>query len=204
MTRKEFYPEYYERTNSFFSNHIVWGKKEDEDAWKKHQGRISKLERKVFIAVQYLLILLCWVPVIIDISLWEVIPIILVLSAINSVLTDFSFIKIEILYRIYKKDNVYCAILYEIFRGDFEPFLKDLNKSTNKVTTGYFRETRGKIYEKYSAFCHDKNKKIVLIFRMNKVVLKLDGKKYVINNKELTKDLLLKEISLLIIEKRTE
>ena len=94
MKRKDFYIEYYNRTNRAFSDKIVWGKEEREEAWRKHQHGTSKLERKVFIATQYLTLFLCWIPVCFDHNVWVVVPIALVFVLLQSLITDFYVIKI--------------------------------------------------------------------------------------------------------------
>ena len=75
MQRKDFYIEYYNRTNRFFSDKMIWGKKEREEAWRKGQGLISKFGRKILIIFQYLILLSCWIPVCFERELWVVIPI---------------------------------------------------------------------------------------------------------------------------------
>ena len=57
MKRKDFYREYFKRTNEVFSDKYIWSQKEREKARKKRQIYISKLERKIFIAIQYLILL---------------------------------------------------------------------------------------------------------------------------------------------------
>ena len=197
MKRKDFYREYFKRTNEVFSDKYIWSQKEREKARKKRQIYISKLERKIFIAIQYLILLLCWVPMCFDSSLWVVIPIALFISALEFLVTDFSFIKIELLYSIYRKNDAYASMLYDIFIGNFAEFLEKLKSATKKKVTGYVFWSGGKFYGKYFAVCRSKNDKIVLMFKRNRVIVTVNENTTVIRAK-LTEQEILDEIATII------
>lgn len=197
MKRKDFYNQYYERTNESFSDKITWGKKERLDAWRKRQLPFSKFERKIYIIIQYFILFLCWIPVCFDGNLWIVIPIAFIISLLSSLITDFSFIKIEMLYHIYSKDNSYSSILYDIFIGNFTYFISDLKGLTSKKVTGYVFKIGGKFYCKYFAVCRNKDSIILLTFKRNKILVTVD-KNVTVINAELSKNQLLEEISAII------
>ena len=197
MTRKDFYCEYYKRTNKIFSDKIIWSQKEREKAWQKRQIYISKLERKVFISIQYLILLLCWVPMCFDSKLWIVIPISISVSTLVYFVTDFSFIKMELLYSIYRKNDAYASMLHDIFIGNFAEFLEKLKSATKKKVTGYVFWSGGKFYGKYFAVCRSKNDKIVLMFKRNRVIVTVNENTTVIRAK-LTKQEILDEIATII------
>ena len=115
MKRKDFYSEYYNRTNRVFSDHVIGGKKERDEAWRKGQYSFPKFYRKIFIFIQYCVLIFCWMPMLYDHKTWVYVPIGIVYFLIQSYICDFSIIKIELLYSIYRKDNVYCSVLYDIF-----------------------------------------------------------------------------------------
>lgn len=198
MKRKDFYIEYYNRTNRVFSDTIVWGKKERQTAWRKGQHYTSKIERLSFIIIQYLALFLSWIPMCFDFDLWKLIPISIIISILISLETDFSFIKIEILYFIYKTDNVFCSILHNIFLGDFGFFLDDLKKLTKPSVNGYIFKSGGKFYGKFLAICRNRNNSISIKFKFNSVIIKINGKKTTINNKALSLEKLVSEISSVI------
>ena len=198
MKRKDFYIEYYNRTNRAFSDKIVWSKEEREEAWRKGQHLTSKFERKVLIVTQYLVLLLCWIPVCFDRGMWRIVPIALLWFLLQSVITDFSIIKIEWLYSIYRKNHVYCSVLHDIFLGTFTDFLAQLQHITKKKVTGYYLDSGGRFYGKYCAVCRNKNNKITLIFKRNRVIVMIDKKEFVIEDGLLTKEQLITALATII------
>ena len=197
MKRKDFYIQYYNRTNEVFSDKIIWSKKERQRALQKGQILVSKFYRKVKIIIQYLILLLCWVPMCFDSELWVGIPIALLISLLECYITDFSFIKMELLYSIYRKNNAYSKILHDIFISNFENFLDELKRATKKKVTGYVFKSGGKFYGKYFAVCRNKNDKIILTFRRNRVIVTVNEITTVICA-ELTKQEILDEIAAII------
>lgn len=198
MKRRDFYIAYYNRTNRAFSDKIVWGKEEREEAWRKGQHLTSKLERKIFIVTQYLILLLCWIPMCFDREAWVVVPIALLLFLLQSFITDFSIIKIECLYLIYRKNNIYCSVLYDIFLGNLTGFLEELKRSSKKKVTGFVFGGGGKFYGKYCAVCRNKDNNIALYFKRDSVIVTVNKKKHVIKDVLLTKEHLITEIAAII------
>jgi hypothetical protein len=200
MKRRAFYREYYDRTNRVFSDKIIWSKKEDEEAWRKGQIRISKFRRKILIIEQYFILFLCWIPLCFDQTLWKIIPFALLLFLLSSSLADFSIIKIELLYCIYRKNNVYSSVLYDIFLNTQPDFLDELKNMTKKEVKGYIFKKGGKFYGKYFAMCRNKSNKILLTFKRNKVIVKINEKPTVIQNTNLNRPQLLTALSDVINE----
>lgn len=198
MKKREFYIEYFNRTNATFSDKIIWGKKEREEAWRKGQSLISKLERKILIVTQYLTLILCFTPMCFDRGVWIIVPIALLFFLLQTFITDFSIIKIELLYSIYRKNTVYSSVLYDIFLGNFTDFLDELKRKTKKEVMGYIFKSGGKFYGKYCAVCRNKNNKITLTFKRNSVVVMLNEKTLVIKEALLNKEHLISEIATII------
>lgn len=198
MKRKDFYIEYYNRTNRNFSDKIVWSKAERKEAWQKGQHLFSKYERKGFIVTQYLILLLCWIPACFERRAWVVVPIAVISFILQSIITDFSIIKIELLYSIYRKDNIYCSMLHDMFLGNSDSFLDKLKRSTNKKVMGYVCTGGGKFYKKYCAACRNKNDQITIIFKRNRVVVMISKKTFVIEDISLDKDHLIAELAVII------
>ena len=197
MQRKDFYIEYYNRTNRFFSDKIIWGNKEREVAWRKGQGLTSKFGRKIFIIFQYL-VLLCWIPMYFERELWVVIPIAILCFLLQSYITDFSIAKIEILYLIYCKNSVYSSLLHDIFLGSYAEFFDHLTRYTKKEVTGYVLIGGGKFYGKFRAVCKNKSKRIVLRFHMNCAIVTINKKKFVIRGVLPSKEHLISELATII------
>lgn len=201
MRRIDFYSEYYDRTDQDFSEKFLWGKKEREEAWRKRQWRhVSKFERKLVIITQYLILLLCWIPLCLDRSGWVAVPIALLAFSSLSFASNFSFVKIELLYSVYRKDNAYCAVLYDIFLGKFTCFLNDLRRATKKETVGYVHKSSRLFCDKYFAMCRNKSNQVLLAFQRNKVTVTVNKKVTVINDMTLTKEELLQQIATAINE----
>ena len=198
MQRKDFYIEYYKRTNRFFSDKIIWGEKEREEAWRKRQGPTSKFERKIFIILQYLILLLCWIPMCFDRELWVVIPIAIFCFLLQSYITDFSILKIEFLYLTYRKNSIYCSVLHDIFLGSYAEFFDQLTRYTKKEVTGYVLISGGKFYGKFRAVCRNKTKRIVLIFQANCTIVIINKKKFVVKDVLSSKEHLMSEIATII------
>ena len=126
---------------------------------------------------------------------WVIITIALIIFLSQSYITNFSIIKIELLYYIYRKSNVYCSVLHDIFVGEYTDFFDKLKRLTKKQVIGYFLKSGGTLYGKFNAVCRNKSNKIILIFRFNKVVLSVNEAKIEIKNKSFTEEELLTEIS---------
>ena len=190
MKRKSFYIEYYNRTNRAFSDKIIWTK------WRQHPT--SRFERKIFIVFQYSVLLLCWIPMCFERELWVVIPFALLNFLLLSFITDFSILKIEILYFIYRKNSVYRSVLHDIFLGSYTELLNQLTRFTKKEVTGFVFVSGGKFYGKFRAVCRNKNKRIVLRFKINSVIISINEKKFVIKGELTSKEHLISEIAAII------
>ena len=195
MKRRAFYKAYYNRTNRVFSDKMVWTKADQEEAWRKGQRPISKFERKVAIVTQYLTLLLCLVPLCLDSGAWVWIPIGIFVYLLQAFKNNFSVIEMELLYSVFRKDSIYASVLYEIFLGKFDGFLADLRRATKKKVTGYVRKNSGRFCGKYFAICRNKNEKILLTFKKNKVVVTVNERVTVIENPALTQEQLLNELA---------
>lgn len=201
MTRKEFFLKYYDITNMIFPDKPSFSKYTTQEEWQKGQiGGITKRGRKFCIILQYLLPALSWIPMLSDKNKWIYIPIALFLGALLSFITDFSLVKIEILYRVYRKNNVYASLLYEMFCRNFDSFLQKLQRLTKKNTMGYcftfFRSNN--LHQIYEGVYREKGKTLLLVFKPKCVVVKINGEKFIINDMTLTKDALLNKIASII------
>lgn len=198
MKRKDFYIEYYNRTNRIFSDNAIWNKKDREKSWRKRQINFSKKERKVYIVLQYLILLLCWIPMCFDRGLWTVIPVALLYFLSSCFITDFSIIKIEILYFIYRQNNVFCSVLHDIFLGNYDNMLRALTRLTKKEATGYVFRSGGRFYGTFDAVSRNKKRNIVLKFKVNSVTVAINEQKFVIKDEMLSKEEVITEIAAVI------
>ena len=197
MKRIEFYRAYYNRTDRVFSDRIVFSKSGREEAWKNGQHLTSKLERKIFILFQYL-VLTAWLPALFNRELWPLIPICLLGSFILVGVTDFSVVKIERLYRICRRNDIYSENMKKIFFGKFSGFLNDLRRATRRKVNAYAKELGGYFKAKYTAYCRNKNDKVTVIFTPRAVKVTVGGRTGLINDASLSREALISEIAKII------
>ena len=195
MKRGDFYREYYERTDSCFSDKAVQTKQDRENAWRKHQGLTSKAERKCLLVVQYAFLLTCLLPLVFETVSWIVAPFSLLLSFLLSLVTDFSLIKMECLYAIYRKKTAYTAFLYDGFFGKMDTILMDLKRATKKNVTGYVFKRGKNFFRTYIAVCRNKERSVRLTFHHNKITVTIDQAVTTINKKGITKEAALADIA---------
>lgn len=195
MKRGAFYKIYYERTNRIFSDHILWDGKDVEIAWKKGQQKTSKVGRKIFLVFQYLLLLGCWIPMLFNENGWKWTVFGILDSFLISLITDFSMIRIEIFYHLYKRDNLYCNLLYKAFLGDLNEFLAALAKKTKKHITGYVRKDGRMLWARYIVVCRQRSNQVFLTIRPNGVVVEVNKITYRIHDPALSIDMLEDKIS---------
>ena len=151
MNRKEFFIEYYKRTDSKFADHTINSKSDRETASRKRQGLTSKAERILFIITQYAVLFLCWIPVCFKPQLWRIVFVGIFLSLLQSLITDFSLVKIAVLYHLYHKNTVYSSLLHDVFLGKAGPFFDQLKRRTKQAVAGYVFWRGGKFYGTYLA-----------------------------------------------------
>ena len=102
------------------------------------------------------------------------------------------------LYSIYRKNNVYCSVLYDIFLGKLNDFLDQLKRSTKRNVIGYYFVSGGKFFGKYRAVCRKNSNPFMLVFKRNCVHVVFDEKKFIINDLLHTKEQLITEIANII------
>jgi len=200
MKRREFYRVYYARTNRNFSDKIIWKRGEKGDAWRKGQDLsfTSKIGRICYIFLQYFMLLLGGGLICYGIWSWSVAPILLIMFACFVFITDFSIIKIELLYFIFSRKNAYSELLYEVFLNTSPTFCNELEALTKKRVTGYYLNRGGTFGGTFLGICRKKNEQISVILQNKRVVVKINRKKTMIQNKALTREQLLAEIAAVI------
>lgn len=144
------------------------------------------------------MLLLCWIPMCFDHTLWTFIPFGVLLSLLLSLMTDFSFIKIEILYLIYNTETVYCAILHKVFIGDWSSFLDPLKRLTKRTILGFYNKSCGKFWGKYCAVCRNKNNSITINFKLRCVEVKINNEVLIIKTPFDSEEHLILEIASVI------
>ena len=175
MKRREFYRVYYARTNRNFSDKIIWKRGEKGDAWRKGQDLsfTSKIGRICYIFLQYFMLLLGGGLICYGIWSWSVAPILLIMFACFVFITDFSIIKIELLYFIFSRKNAYSELLYEVFLNTSPTFCNELEALTKKRVTGYYLNRGGTFGGTFLGICRKKNEQISVI-KMKKAVQYID------------------------------
>ena len=175
MTYRAFLKEYYRITDRTYADRMIWFAKDRERAWQRGQYRMSKIERRISIALQYLIPIFSWLPLLWAPDTWFCILFALLYGIINAILTDFSFIKIFFLYRLYFGGSVYGDVLYLAFLGEFTPHLDRLRKGNSKQIQGFLLRHEGKFRTEYTVLLRNRNPNITLIFCRKYAALKANG-----------------------------
>ena len=198
MKRKDFYAEYYRITNAAFADKCVWDKESRERAWRKRQIHISKLERRICVFLQYLILSFCLLPLCVGKQFFVISLCVLIISFLLSFQTDFSIIKIELLYSIYRRNDSYSSLLYDMFRNRLGDFRENLRMATKTVVAGYALHRGGRFYGKYCACCRDPKQKIAFVLKSNKVSVIVNGAVTDITDKMLTREQLVSRMAEII------
>lgn len=196
MKRKGFYAEYYRITDMAFTNSTSGYP--SALIWRKTVFPSNKKDRKSAIAFQYLSLLPCLLPLVFGIELWYWALLSVTTSVFVSHNTVFSIIKIEMLYSIYRRDELYCSLLYDMFKSRFKDFREDLRRGTKKVVNDYYLEKGGRFYGKYRAVCRDPKHNITVIFKRNKVSVNVNGAVTDITDKTLSREQLISRMAEII------
>ena len=197
MSRKNFYKLYYTITDRKFSDHVIWTNEDREQAWRKGQINLSKIERKISIGLQYVALLAA------IISFWvgeyAVGVATGVLFLLNSALTDFSVVKIEVLYAVYRRKNAFSALLYMVFRSGLDEFWSFVKPRVGKKVSGFLPEWKCKLWAKYSVIYRKQRVKSVIWLYPNKIVVKTESGKHNITDRTLSMQDLAEQIADILI-----
>ena len=198
MKRKDFYAEYYRITNAAFADKSVWNNESRERAWRKKQIYMSKRERRICVFLQYLILPLCLLPVFTGREALWLIPCVTLCSFLLALESNFSIIKIEMLYSIYRKDDLYSSLLYDMFRNRLGDFREKLRLATKTVSGGYTLRRGGGFFGKYCAWCRDPKQNITFVLKRNKVSVNVNGAVTDITDKTLTREQLISRMAEII------
>lgn len=170
MKRFAFYKEYYEITNRIYADRTVWTSKDRETAWRKGQIYTSKTERGVVIVAQYCILLATGIAFATGNNQYGIIGCAAFLLC--SLITDFSIIKMEILYRTFSHNNPYSTLLYYAFSGKADVFWCLVRPNTKKIVSGFVRTNRNKFVAKYRVVFRKKREIVTIIITPFKVIIK--------------------------------
>ncbi len=195
MKFTEFFKLYFEITDRQYSDKIIWDSHSDnyKKATQKGQNpRISKLERKLLIILQYLELIFTVVYSIIT-NVWIVSFFGVIVFLLSVYITSFSLIIILKLF-LSLNGSVYSQIWLQLFYGNFD--FSYLTKLTKTKINGYY-STR-KIFQlpsKLVATSKDKNNKISISFTTKKAKIIINNEKITINSEQNNVNTLLEEIA---------
>lgn len=184
MKRFTFYKEYYEITNRLYADHTIWSAKEREQSWRKGQIIISKRERVAFIAAQYCALLMAGILFVTGNGRYGIIGCLMFL--LNSLITDFSITKIELLYQIFTHDSLYASLLYNAFSGRLDDFWCLIKSETKKNVSGFVRINGNKFIAKYRVVFRNKREAVTIIISPFNIRLKSETHNIVLNDTKAT------------------
>ncbi len=180
MKRFAFYKEYYKITNRIYADHTIWSAKDREQVWRKGQIYTSKTERGIFIAAQYCLLLATGISFATGNNRFGIIGCAMFLLC--SLITDFSIMKIEILYRIFSYKSPYAMLLYQAFLGKADNFWHLILPETKKIVSGLVRTNRNKFVAKYRVVFRKKQESATIIISPFRIRFKSKTRNIVIND----------------------
>ena len=197
MSRKDFYKLYYTITDRMFSDHVIWTNEDREQAWRKGQILMSKIERKISIVFQYLALLAAIIGFCVGEYTVGVATVVLFL--LSSALTDFLVVKIEVIYAVYRRKNVFSALLYMVFRSGLDEFWSFVRPGVGKKVSGFVPEWKCKLWAKYSVIYRKQRVKAVILLCPNKIVVKTENGKHTITDRTLSMQDLAEQIADILI-----
>ena len=197
MSRKDFYKLYYTITDRRFSDHVIWTNEDREQAWRKGQILMSKIERKISIVFQYLALLAAIIGFCVGEYTVGVATVVLFL--LSSALTDFLVVKIEVIYAVYRRKNVFSALLYMVFRSGLDEFWSFVRPGVGKKVSGFVPEWKCKLWAKYSVIYRKQRVKAVIWLYPNKIVVKTENGKHTITDQTLSMQELAEQIADILI-----
>ena len=147
MKRWEFYRTYWRITDRSFADRTIWTAHDREMAWRKGQRFASKRERKAFLAAQYLMLFgAIWCLAAGKHTLCRVL---LAAHLLDIGITDFSVVKMELLYGIYRRKNLFSQLLYQNFLGKTDGLWCAVKPLAKSRVSGFVRVGRGKLRVRY-------------------------------------------------------
>ncbi len=161
MKRFAFYKEYYRITNRIYADHTIWSAKDREQVWRKGQIYTSKTERGIFVVAQYCILLVTGVLLVTENSRYGIIGFVMFL--LSALITDFSIVKIEMLYHVFSRSNPYASLLYKAFAGKVDDFWCLILPATKKKVSGFVRMNRSKFIAQYRVVFRKKRESVTLI-----------------------------------------
>jgi len=193
MKRKDFYKLYYAVTDKVYADHILWTEEDSEQAWRKGQIRTSKLGRKIFIFWQYAALLAAVIGLAagayaIGITLGA-------LFLLGCVLTNYSVIKIELLYAVYRRNDVFSSLLYMVFRGGLDAFGAEVKLRAGKRIGGFVPEWKAGLWAKYSVVYRKQGAQATIWLYPNKMVVKTGKGKCAIADRALSMQALAEQVA---------
>ena len=184
MKRLAFYKEYYEITNRIYADRTIWSAKGREYAWRKGQILTSKTERRILVAAQYFVLLATGISFAAGNNRFGMLG--CILFFLCSFLTDFSIMKIEMLYHIFSRNDPYSNLLYQIFLGKADDFWRHIQCDTKKTVSGFVRINRNKFVAKYRVVFRKKHEGVTIIISPFHIRVKTEKRNIVLNDTKVT------------------
>ena len=148
MERREFYKTYYRVTDGIYSDLLILTKEDREGTRRKGQIYLSKWERKALILTQYLILL---GELVCSVAGWDLpgFPGFL-FFLMACTITDFSFIKMEVVYQVYRREELFARILHQGFLGKTQMLWDGVKPYVQKRISGFCLTGKWKLWLRYS------------------------------------------------------
>ena len=196
VKRKAFYREYYQITDRAYAGRRGWTADDREQTWRKGQLQISKGERKLFIALQYLILVGAALFLLLKKPGLGLVG--CLTSVLLSLLTDFSVLKVELLYRLFSREGPYSQLLHLAFLGKADSFL---DRICSSKVAGFARTNSSRLAPKYRVVFRKNSAEAFLVLKSSGVYLMLKTDRVAIDDPTLSLPRLADEITKTITER---
>lgn len=181
MTRLEFYKFYWDKTIRKFPDH-------------GYRRVINKRVRLPITIICYLMLIMSWLFLLIDVELWMRLIVIAFIWLLSIFQLDYSvemnIIAIEKLYRLSKKNDVYSMVLISIFRSDKYTFCRKYLSNIKNLKLSWMGEGLSSNCLRYIFIVDYFDNKLKIILSEKKIKLVYKDKIKIFNKNYLTiKDL---------------
>ena len=193
MKRRDFYKEYYKVTDRVYADYMILTSGDVRTAWDKGWVKTSKTERKIMIILQYLVLLGTIICFPAGKGRYGFIGCVWFLLSVR--ITDFSFTKMEIFYRLFRRNTCYATLLYHAFLGKQDSFWQLILPETKKTVSGFVRCNSLRLIAVYRVVLRRSRERVRLIVTPNRVKLRTKSHQVVFDDPTMSREALARAIA---------
>ena len=96
--------------------------------------------------------------------------------------TDYSVVKVEALYYLYHRKNIFSSLLYLSFLGRMDEFWSCVKQRVKNKISGFALEMKTKLRAKYCVVYRKQRIKTMIVLRPNKIVIKTESGNHILSD----------------------